>query len=329
MNTNNRRKIALLSLGVLFLSSVGVYGSTYLYKNYQETQLKQTIEQHKKEQIEQAKDKLKKVIDDKISGMNCKAKYDLKNSSNNDITFAVSLDGRKNTNIDCKFDITEQSIDFDDETSFENAIDKFINEEKITEIRHTAIYDYQDILYGMASKDSRIDKVKFSQKDEDYTVQETSNRFWNGYKAYLVIIDSEWLYKNGDSEWKQIWFHMEYDKNDKLIDAKYYYGDIDPNNDIKNTTENINNTNKTDIIINQNDAKNIVKKKKNLNDDTSIFNFYSDLDKIINGVRYYYIEVTSKGGHGASLSCYVNSKTGEEIDVVSNENKFNEILNSK
>ena len=231
---SDKKKIIPLSIGILCLLSVGAYGATYEYKNYQQTQIQQAKEQHKNDQIEQAKDKVKKVVDDKISNMKIKATYDLKSSSDSDVTITVTFDDSKNTIIDCDFKRTDNSVEFDDYNSFENTLNKYVSEEELAEIRHTVIYDYQDMLYGMASKNPTWDKVKLSQKDDDYTVQETSDRFWGGDKAYLVIVDSEWIHKSGSSEWKQICLHMEYGKNNKLIDAKYYYGDVDPDNDIKN-----------------------------------------------------------------------------------------------
>ncbi|OOP74156.1 hypothetical protein [Clostridium beijerinckii] len=233
---SDKKKIVPLSIGILCLLSVGAYGATSAYKNYQETQIQQAKEQHKNEQIEQAKEKIKKIVDDKMSGMKCEAKYDLKNSSDNTLTITVTFDDSKNTTINCDFKRTDDSVDFNDESSFEKVLNKFIDEEKKAEIRHTVIYDYQDMLYGMRGKMSnRWDKVKFSKNDDDYIVQETSDRFFGGNKAYLVTIDSEWIAKNGDSEWKHICLHMEYDKDNKLIDAKYGdYDKIDLDKDIKN-----------------------------------------------------------------------------------------------
>lgn len=160
----------------------------------------------------------------------------MKNISYNSLTITVTFDDSKNTTIGCEFKRADNSLDFNDENSFGNAIDKFINEEKTSEIRHTIIYDYQDMLYGMRGKTSnRWDKVKFSKNDNDYIVQETSDRFFGGSKAYLVTIDSEWITKNGKSEWKHICLHMEYDSNNKLLGQKYGdYDKINMDNDIKN-----------------------------------------------------------------------------------------------
>ena len=228
-------KIIAIGIGIICFLGVGGYGANSAYKNYQEKQIEQAKEQQKNEQIEQAKEKVKKVVDDKISNMDFKAEYDLKNSSDIDLAITVTLDGRRSSSVDCKFNRADGSVEFDDYDSFENALNKYVNEEKIAEIRHTVIYDYQDILYGMASKMPTWDKVKLSQKDDDYTVQETTDRFFGGDKAYLVIVDSQWISKNGYSEWKQVCLHMEYDKDNKLIDAKYGdYDKIDPDKDIKN-----------------------------------------------------------------------------------------------
>lgn len=87
----------------------------------------------------------------------------------------------------------------------------------------------------MRGKSLEWDSVKFSKNEDDYIVQETSDRFYGGVKAYLVAIDSQWIRNNGSSEWKHICLHMEYDSNNKLIDAKYGdYNKIDPDKDIKN-----------------------------------------------------------------------------------------------
>ncbi|WP_026887863.1 DUF1311 domain-containing protein [Clostridium beijerinckii] len=231
----DKKKIILLSIGILCLLGIGAYGTTSTYKNYQEAQSQQAKEQHKSQQIEQAKEKVKKVVDDKTSGMKCEAKYDLKNSSDNTLTITVTFDDNKSTTINCDFKITDESIDFNDKNLFDNALDKFVSQQKEAEIRHTIIYDYQDILYGMRGKSSEWDSVKFSKNENDYIVQETSDRFYGGVKAYLVAIDSQWIRNNGSSEWKHICLHMEYDSNNKLIDAKYGdYNKIDPDKDIKN-----------------------------------------------------------------------------------------------
>lgn len=87
----NNKKLKLILIGILCLLSVGAYGVTFAYKNYQEAQIQQAKEQHKNEQIEQAKEKVKKVVDNKISGMKCEAKYDLKNSSDSVLTITVTL----------------------------------------------------------------------------------------------------------------------------------------------------------------------------------------------------------------------------------------------
>ncbi|MCI1478206.1 MAG: hypothetical protein LKH93_19770 [Clostridium beijerinckii] len=249
---SDKKKMIPLSIGILCLLGVVAYGVTSVYKNYQETQIQQAKQQHKNEQIEQAKEKVKKIVDDKTLGMKCEAKYDLKNSSDNTLTITVTFDDSKNTTINCDFKRTDDSVNFNDESSFEKVLNKFIDEEKKAEIRHTVIYDYQDMLYGMRGKMSnRWDKVKFSKNDDDYIVQETSDRFFGGNKAYLVTIDSEWIAKNGDSEWKHICLHMEYDKDNKLIDAKYGdYDKIDPDKDIKDgvNAENVGTNTNQDMI---------------------------------------------------------------------------------
>lgn len=266
-----KKKIKLILIGIwgLFLLSVGAYAANSAYKNYQETQIKQAKEQHKNEQIELAKDKVKKVVDDKISGVNCKAKYDLKNISDDSLTITVTFDDSKNTVIGCEFKRADNSLDFNDENSFGNAIDKFINEEKTSEIRHTIIYDYQDMLYGMRGKTSnRWDKVKFSKNDNDYIVQETSDRFFGGSKAYLVTIDSEWITKNGKSEWKHICLHMEYDSNNKLIDAKYGdYDKINLDNDIKNGVKADDSLEKKNIVENNMSASSETSKSQITSDE--------------------------------------------------------------
>ncbi|NRT91515.1 hypothetical protein OD350_18065 [Clostridium beijerinckii] len=340
---SDKKKIVPLSIGILCLLSVGAYGTTSVYKNYQETQIQQAKEEKKNRQIDQAKEKVKKILDDKMSGVKCEAKYDLKNSSDNTLTITVTFDDSKNTTINCDFKRTDDSVDFNDESSFEKVLNKFIDEEKKAEIRHTVIYDYQDMLYGMRGKMSnRWDKVKFSKNDDDYIVQETSDRFFGGNKAYLVTIDSEWIAKNGDSEWKHICLHMEYDKDNKLIDAKYGdYDKIDPDKDIKDgvrtvsstvgaeATSNTSEVENTKTKITQKDAVGIVKKAKNVDESVSFINGFSNLDKTVEGIKYYEIEVASKTGRGAASTYYVNSQTGEIIDLISNENKFNKISNSK
>lgn len=220
----------------------------------------------------------------------------------------------------------------------ENNDEEKSKEKELLEIRHTIIHDYQDILYGMRGKSSQWNKVKLSQNDDDYTVQETSDRFFGGEKAYLVIVDSQWIYKNGDSEWKQICLHMEYDKDNKLIDAKYDYNhDPDPDKDIKNgvkadtesTKATLPSSSKEKSMITQKDAVEIVKKVKKVDENVSSVIASSDFDKTVNGVKYYEVEIVSTGGHGAALTCYVNSQTGEEIDLISKEDEFNKILNGK
>jgi predicted membrane protein len=52
----DKKKIIPLSIGVLCLLGVGAYGATSTYKDYQEKQIEQSQEQHKNEQIEQAKE---------------------------------------------------------------------------------------------------------------------------------------------------------------------------------------------------------------------------------------------------------------------------------
>lgn len=233
MMISRKTKIITSSIGIVCLLGVGAYGATSEYKNYQEKQIEQAKEQHINEQIEQAKDNVKKIVDDKISKMDCKAEYNCKNSSDSDLIITIALSSKKSTSIDCKFKRTEDSVEFDDDNSFENTLNKYVSEEELAEIRHTVIYDYQDLLYGMAGKIS--DNVKFSDKDDDYIVEETSDRFFGGDKAYLVTIDSQWIAKDGHNEWKEICLHMEYDKNNKLIDAKYdYKHELDPDKDIKN-----------------------------------------------------------------------------------------------
>lgn len=228
----NKKKLISISLEILFLLGISAFGILSIYKDYQEKQIKQEMKQHKNEQIEQAKEKVKKIVDDKMSGMKYEAKYDLKNSSDNNLTIVVAFDDNKSTTINCDFKRTDNSIDFNNESSFNNDLDKFVSQQKEAEIRHTIIYDYQDILYGMRGKMSNIwDEVKFSKNDDDYVIQETADRFFGGNKAYLVSIDSQWIKKNGNIELRDICLHMEYDANNRLIDAKY--DKIDPDKDIK------------------------------------------------------------------------------------------------
>jgi hypothetical protein len=331
----NKKKLISISLEILFLLGVCVFGIVSIYKNYQEKQIQQEIKQHKNEQIEQAKEKVKKIVDGKMSGMKCEVKYDLKNASDNNLTIAVAFDDNKSTTVNCDFKRTDNSIDFNDESSFNSALDKFISQEKEAEIRHTIIYDYQDILYGMRGKMSDVwDKVKFSKNDDDYVVQETSDRFFGGNKAYLVIIDSQWIKKNGGIEWKDICLHMEYDKNNKLINASYDYNhDPDPDKDIKNTSkydENIlNKEDKSEMTISQNQAIEIVKKTNDIDETVSSVTGNTDFDKTLDGIKYYEVEVTPKGGHGASSTYYVNSKSKEIISLVNKEELFNRIQRSK
>jgi len=335
-------KKVIISIGIICALGISTYGANYTYSNYQKNKAeqaeKQAKEQRENEQREKAIDKVQTTVNNRIINMNCKAEYNCTSTTDEYFIITTTLNGKKDTTIDCKVKRLDDSVDFDDFDSFRITLNKYVSEEKLSEIRHTAIHDYQDMLYGMAAKMPTWDNVHLSQNDDDYIVQETSNRFFSGEKAYLVTIDSKWTTKRGTSEWKHICLHMEYGKDNKLIDAKYYYGDVDPDKDIKNGVKvdisNVVTKSKADsdtkiLVKSKEEAIKVLEKSKKVDYKESSAIAYPEMDKILDGVKYYYIEVVSKGGRGAAMTYYVNSQTGEIIDLISQQDMFERIRNSK
>lgn len=318
-------KLTSISIGIILTVGITVYGINYKYSNYQKNKAEQAENQAKQqlenEQKGKATDKVKETVNNRIINMNCNVEYNCTSTTDEYFIINTTIKGKKEISIDCKLKRSGDSVDFDNFDSFKNTLNNYVSEEELVEIRHIAIHDYQDMLYGMASKIATWDNVHLSHNDEDYIVQETTDRFFGGDKAYLVTIDSKWTAKDGHTELKHICLHMEYGKDNKLIDARYGdYDKIDPDKDIKNGVKvsNINETAnlssdgaKSTSKITQENAVEIVKKEKKVDESESSVLAFSDLDKNIGGIKYYYIEVDSKGGHGASSSYYVNSQTGE------------------
>ncbi|MFW2487568.1 hypothetical protein ACN077_03215 [Clostridium chromiireducens] len=235
-------KLKLIGIGIICVLGITAYGINCTYINYQKNKAeqaeKQAKEQLENEQRDKAIDKVKTTVNNRIIDMKCEVEYNCTSTTDDYFIITTSLKGKKDATIDCKLNRIDVSVDFDNFDSFKDTLNNYVSEEELVEVRHIAIHDYQDMLYGMASKIATWDNVHLSQNDEDYIVQETSDRFFGGERAYLVTIDSKWTTKKGTSEWKHICLHMEYNKDSKLIDAKYGdYDKIDPDKDIKNSTK--------------------------------------------------------------------------------------------
>ena len=238
---SRKTKIIILSIGIVCVLGISVWGVNSTYSNYQKSKAEQAKEQHKNEQISEATEKIKKIVDDKISNLDCKTEYNCGQFSDDNLVITIRLNGMKDKSMDCKFKITNDSVDFYDYNSFVKNFNELESQEEIAEIRNRVIDDYQDMMFRMKETYKEWDDVDFSTNNDDYVVQETSDRFFGGDKAYLITIDSKWTAKSGHTEWKHICLHMEYDKNNKFIDAKYGdYDKIDPDKDIKNGTKVVN-----------------------------------------------------------------------------------------
>ena len=241
------KKFKLIVLGIGFICVIGIccYSINSEYRSYQERKIEESKqkakEQSKNERIQEATEKIKKIVDDKISNLDCKAEYNCNEFDDENLVITLRLSGMTDKSLDCKFKITDDLVDFDDYNSFIKSFSEIELQEEMAEIRHTVIHDYQDMLYGMSAKIRTWDKVDLSQNNNDYIVQETSDRFFGGQKAYLITVDSKWTAKDGHTEWKHICLHMEYGNDNKLIDSKYGdYDKIDPDKDIKNGTRAVN-----------------------------------------------------------------------------------------
>lgn len=240
---NNKKKLIILSIITIvgiFIFVVSAINVDSMYKNYQKKQIEEKQEQakiqHKNEQINEVTNNVKNLINDSIKDLKCEVKYDTAYTSDDEVIIKVTLNGQKDVNLNCMYRLTDGSIVFNNQNYVNKELKNYITEEKIAEIRRPIIHDYQDMLYGIGGQNSYWDRIKFPSKEDDYTVQENSDRFFDGDKAYLVAVDSEWVAKDGHSEWKHICLHMEYDKDNKFIDARYgNYDKIDPDKDIKVT----------------------------------------------------------------------------------------------
>jgi predicted nucleic acid-binding Zn ribbon protein len=83
------------------------------------------------------------------------------------------------------------------------------------------------------------------------------------------------------------------------------------------------------VVKNKEEAIKALEKSKKVDYKESSAIAYPEMDKVLDGVKYYYIEVASKGGRGAAMTYYVNSKTGDIVDLLSQQDIFNKISNSK
>lgn len=78
-------------------------------------------------------------------------------------------------------------------------------------------------------------------------------------------------------------------------------------------------------ILTVDEAKALLIKSWNVDTNEEGVAYFADMDKTLNGVRYYFFNVVSLDGEGGASACFINSSNGKIISELSDE--YNTLMN--